>query len=372
MSNRPINTPRPINAFVTTAALLAAMCSLQSIHAQDTSTDCFEIFPVENPAPGFAAFDRSINVLGILDVYTEPGVSDAKLLHVATITAELLDNDENGDLDHAELCNLLANANAFMPIFSSEGSPAENELFDNFDGSTFCASAVLYADEVSPENPADWFEEAVVEEVLHTINHCGHVSLYPAAFDLAPNASLLTAAMDVARGGQFTTFPSSYPAAAWYHYDDNTCDYECMAIEYLYWCTVSHMGLLDDPNICAAIANEWEPCTPEQFTTTDELASSLITNPIYGIPLIAPDGSYCDALNGVPSLNSSPEVELLAWSPGPGQLTTSSHGLALQLFDATGKLVATSKNGLLALHNLLPGIYLVHLEGVTSVKVCVW
>ena len=360
------------------AATLALLLPNQHVQAQ---TDCFEILPVENPTPGFTAFDRSINVLGILDVYTEPGVSDAKLLHVATITAELLDNDEDGDLDHAELCSLLANANAFMPLFASEGSPAEEELFDNFDESTHCASAVLYADEVSPENPADWFEEAVVEEVLHTINHCGHVSLYPAAFDLAPNSSLLTAAMDVARGGQFTTFPSSYPAAAWYHYDDNTCDYECMAIEYLYWCTVSHMGLLDDPNICAAIANEWELCTPELFATTDELASSLITNPIYGIPSIAPDGSYCDEIDGVSILNSSTQAEIVAWSPGPGSLLArvvhngpiapSGQHTHLKIFDAAGQLVAESKVNYIEVHGLQAGTYLARLDGKTAVKVCV-
>ena len=55
--------------------------------------------------------------------------------------------------------------------------------------------------------------------------------------------------MDVARGGQFIQHPGNYPPEAWYHYDDYTCDYECMAVEYLYWCIVTDMGILSDNQI---------------------------------------------------------------------------------------------------------------------------
>ena len=94
-------------------------------------------------------------------------------------------------------------------------------------------------------------------------------------------------------GGQFTNLPEEYPEEAWYHYDDWTCDYQCMAIEYLYWCIVSHMGILDDVQTCNGIANEWEPCTPELFESTDVIMHGLITNPMFKIPQLAPDGNYC-------------------------------------------------------------------------------
>ena len=38
--------------------------------------------------------------------------------------------------------------------------------------------------------------------------------------------SLVTQAMDVARGGRFTSVPSSYPAGAWYTYNDRSCTYQ--------------------------------------------------------------------------------------------------------------------------------------------------
>ena len=99
--------------------------------------------------------------------------------------------------------------------------------------------------------------------------------------------------MDIARGGQFINIPNQYPEEAWYHYDDWTCDYECMAIEYLYWCIVSHMGILDDTQTCNGIDNEWELCTPELFESTDVSMYAILTDPQYIMPQLAPDGNYC-------------------------------------------------------------------------------
>jgi hypothetical protein len=98
--------------------------------------------------------------------------------------------------------------------------------------------------------------------------------------------------MDVARGGQWKDFPESYPEEAWYHYDDQTCDYECMAIEYIYWAQVSNMGILDDPDTCSGIANEWELCSRSLLQEGDVLVYALITDPNQALPQLAPDGVY--------------------------------------------------------------------------------
>ena len=66
-----------------------------------------------------------------------------------------------------------------------------------------------------------------------------------------------------------------------------------MAIEYLYWATVAHMGLLDDPWIAASIADEWTLTTPEMLEQTDGRIHALLTDVRYGLPLKAPDGRYC-------------------------------------------------------------------------------
>ena len=68
------------------------------------------------------------------------------------------------------------------------------------------------------------------------ITSAGYTPAFPAVFGTSASASsLLTEAMDTARGGKFTSVPASYPAAAWYTYNDTTCTYTCMAVEYIYW-----------------------------------------------------------------------------------------------------------------------------------------
>ena len=114
----------------------------------------------------------------------------------------------------------------------------------------------------------------------------------------------MSTAMDYARGGQLVFPPWIYPSSAWYHYDDYTCDYECMMIEYMYWAIVSYMGILNDSQTANGIANEWEPYNATLLQSMDPLMYSLITDPQYKLPLSAPDGNYCPNTTGVPDLKS--------------------------------------------------------------------
>ena len=260
------------------------------------NTVCFEI--EENPNPQIQAlslFPKYVNIFDCIHVYAEASISDQKVLHAAAIAAELLDNDEDGVIDDINVKNELMSVYTVMPLFAYEGSNAEDILFDNFDdlmdNNNFCAGAVLYNNEIDPSSPGFWGEDASVEEMLHTINACSHVEIYPDVFGLDPNSSQMSDAMDVARGGQFLSIPNQYPPEGWYHYDDWTCDYQCMAMEYLYWCIVTNMGLLDNNMICWGISNEWELCTPEEFENTDVLMHAIITDTQYNMPQIAPDGS---------------------------------------------------------------------------------
>ena len=264
------------------------------------NTVCFTVDP--NPINGiaFSGFTKYVDVLGCFFIVAESSIPDTKVLHAAAVAAELLDNNEDGIVDDPLIESQLQNEQAFMPIFSSEGSNAENLLFNNYNGNG--ASAVLYKNEMDPSQTGHWGDDATVEEVIHTINHVGHTNIYPNAFSMQPNSSLMSDAMDVARGGQFTTIPNPYPASAWYHYDDYTCDYECMAIEYMYWAIVSYMGILDDPQTAAGIDDEWEAYNATLLQSMDVLMYSLITDPAYKLPLLAPDGNYC------PSATSFSEI----------------------------------------------------------------
>ena len=279
-----------------------------SLYAQNNV--CFEIEP--NPYPNSAylgCFSKYIKVLDCFEIYAQSGVQDEKVLHVAAVAAELLDNDEDGIVDDPLLYSKLAEENALMPIFTYDGNSCMDDFEDHYNGDG--VSAVLFRNEIDPNNPGHWGDDATVEEVVHTINHVGHVSLYPSYFNINPNSSVMSDAMDVARGGQFLNVPSNYPEEAWYHYDDWTCDYQCMAIEYMYWCIVTNMGILDDPQTCSGIANEWEPCTPELFQNTDVTMFNLITNPIHKLPQNAPDGNYCPQTGLIGDINDDSVVDVL-------------------------------------------------------------
>ena len=316
------------------------------------NTVCFTI--EDNPdinSPAFSDFTKYVRVLDCFDIYAESSIPDAKVLHAASIAAELLDNNEDGEVDDPLLKDELNANGALIPIFAYDGSPAMDNFFDNYTGNG--ASAVLWRNEIDPNNPGYWGADASVEEIIHVINVVGHTNIYPAAFSLQPNSSLLTDAMDVARGGQFIQHPGNYPSEAWYHYDDYTCDYECMAVEYLYWCIVTDMGILSDNQTCSGIANEWEPCTPELFEQIDTLMYALVNNISYLLPQLAPDGNYCPTSVQInhESSNNPHFFKLSSAYPNPFNPETnihysvlSGHAFSIDIMDIQGKIIKTLIN----------------------------
>ena len=309
---------------------------------------CFEL--EENPYPNhpaFGIFSKYVNVLGCIHIYAESNISDEKVLHVASVAAELLDNNEDGTVDDPLIEASLTELNTIMPVFQSENGNSIDTFFDNL-GDDGCTGAVLFRNEIDPNQPGHWGSDATVEEVLHTINSCGHVEVYPSLYALEPNLSYLTAAMDVARGGQFITMPNSYPDEAWYHYDDWTCGYDCMAMEYLYWCIVTYMGILSDAQTCAGISNEWEPCTPELFESTDTLMFNLVNDTENMLPQLAPDGNYCPANVGIGKNTKPASFPILYNYPNPfNPVTHLRYNLPedalvnITIYDMMGRQVST-------------------------------
>jgi hypothetical protein len=132
--------------------------------------------------------------------------------------------------------------------------------------------------------------DSVREEVLHLIHVRGYGKGHPG---LDPRrTSALTKAMDIARGWHFDTIPSTYPASAWYHYNDQSCTYDCMAAEYFYWGLTTLLGAQENPSNCAFIAHEWELCTKALLQSTDTRLYALLTDPVNNLPTRLPDGRY--------------------------------------------------------------------------------
>lgn len=235
---------------------------------------------------GFLSFNRKVVVFGI-DIYAVSSVEDTKLLHAANVMAQYLDNDEDGTVDDQLVLDKMLENKVFMVMWKNE-----NDL-DNIEPPSDRQGQDLGNDETHPNfvsNGRMGEFDASLEEVLHIINSAGHSAAYPNAFGQRVGSDLANA-MDIARGGQFMTFPKHYPANAWYSYDDQTCDYaSCQTIEYLYWAITSILGAQE--NRLNEIHNEWRLNTRQKVEGTDTAIFTLLTNPIYKIPTILPDGTY--------------------------------------------------------------------------------
>ena len=227
---------------------------------------------------GFTATNRKVVVFGI-PIYAYYEVEDSKLLHAANIMAQYLDNDENGVVDNLLLLTTLLNNNASLFMWKSESQINLN-------------AQDLGADESIPvwhTNGQTGQFDAALEEVWHVITYSGYSDAYPEIFGEIPGTAL-TNAMDIARGGNFTSIPENYPNNAWYTYDDETCDYKCMATEYIYWGMTSILGAQE--NRLNEISQEWDLNTRTLVENIDSSIYALLTNPLYKFPSILPDGSY--------------------------------------------------------------------------------
>lgn len=290
-------------------------------------------------------FDKHVEVFGVHLVAT-PGVSDAGTLHAAGVLAQWIDNDEDGVADNQTMADEMASLDATIIMFDYPDSDEfeafiidlENEVNDPWD----LALQDLYDEETHPEGSTQFGGfDASLEECLHLVTHYGYANAYPTVFGEQIGSSLADA-MDLARDGQFETIPNPYPEAAWYHYDDWTCDYGCMATEYIYWGLTSWLGAQNYPSRCNQIDNEWELCEPSDFESTDVTLHALLTDPLYTMPTVLPDGLYCVVTNV-----EEVEVSMKVWpNPVTDELSIEIRGAAsdaLLVIDSLGRRVFEEK-----------------------------
>ncbi len=240
-------------------------------------------------------FGKRVNVFGV-DVVATATTPDDKVLHAAAVMAEYLDNDEDGSPDNQRVVDKMVEQNALLVMFADFDELESSGIRDSDLGERYRIQD-LEGHETKPEGAFD----AALEEVLHLISFAGYAELYPSVFG-EKRGSQLAEAMDLARGGYFEEVPEQYPEEGWYHYDDVTCEYECMITEYFYWALTTLLGAQADSARCAEIAVEWEPCTPELLASMDPAVYALLTDPQYAMPVVLPDGDYeAGTLEGSPN-----------------------------------------------------------------------
>jgi len=231
---------------------------------------------------------------------------------MASVLASWLDNDDDGCADTPEvLAKLLEKFNHYgmevQPAILAPGIEGlEEENLDAAYYGGYVANAVLYPREVLPScsgpSATGNCVDASLEEIWHVITDMGYAKVFPSVFSpYSDSESLLTQAMDVARGGKFITVPDQYPSDAWYTYYDHTCDYSCMATEYIYWGVNAWVGALVGRG--DQIHQEWRFETREKLEAGDVLMTALIKDTsTYKLPNVSPTGDY----NGPPLCGNGP------------------------------------------------------------------
>ena len=246
----------------------------------------------ESPRGFSRTFSKRVDVFGI-PVYATAGTPDSKVLHAANVLAQYLDNNADGEPDHAQVHAMMKKKKAAMMMAATERS------FERLDVHRYIPERIwdamvmqgLFGEETLPGWTRRGRFDATLEEVLHLITHAGYAHVYPEVFGEKPGTQIAKA-MDQARGGHFRRVPRSYPAGAWYTYDDRSCDYGCQVTEYTYWGLTSILGAQDYPGRGRDIGEEWRLNTRDKVRQGDPTLYRLLTDPKYRFPSILPDGKY--------------------------------------------------------------------------------
>jgi len=261
-----------------------------------TSVPTFSIKNISDPYIS-DIFSKELDVFG-LKIFATSGTSDEDIIHAGKIYAEYLDNNRDGTIDDVLVVEKMIESKAVI------GMTKDQNETDSLDFSSLSEAGYQVQDLNGVETIQNSSElnkfDATLEEVLHLITDYGYGLAYPEAFASnafqgnfsITNSSLLTEAMDTARGGKFLTIPASYPTSAWYTFYDETADYSTQASEYFYWGLTSILGAQSFPGRYDEIKSEWKLNTSEKVQETDSKLYNLLTDSKYSLPTILPDGNY--------------------------------------------------------------------------------
>eukprot|EP00927_Polykrikos_kofoidii_P053707 TRINITY_DN48273_c0_g1_i1.p1 TRINITY_DN48273_c0_g1~~TRINITY_DN48273_c0_g1_i1.p1 ORF type:complete len:406 (+),score=42.73 TRINITY_DN48273_c0_g1_i1:139-1218(+) len=264
-----------------------------------------------------------------IHVFASSKVPDKKVERVANVLAEYLDNDEDGVVDNPDVVMELAKRGATMIMFSTskemdksgfyripgfftqDVGGDETSLASTDDNSprgwVLLASSVATSESHRCAHRADKVCDAALEEVFHLITNAGYAHAYPKEFSLHPG-SAISVTMDALIGdcgfasfacpvGRYSEF--RYPnCTGLYHYSDASCDYACLATEYLHHFIATYNGEYFY-NGCPPTSREWELCSSKSLAASREMlkkkapdAYRLILDSFFRIPQSMPDGKY--------------------------------------------------------------------------------
>ena len=240
---------------------------------------------VLNTDDNYEVFNRKVMVFNI-PIYAFASVEDSKLLHVANILAQYLDNDENNLVDNLIVHDAIKADNGFLFLWKTI------EEKDSFTFPTGHKGKGIKEDTInliwhSNGHTGDF--DASIKTLWNFMTEVGFETTYPAVFSSQTNSEI-SLAMDVARGGHFQNPPATYPNNAWFTNTDVTCSYACQITTYNYWILSSMLNAQE--NRLTDIQSEWTLNTSDKVQNSDVKAWAIFTNANYNLPTRLPDGTY--------------------------------------------------------------------------------
>merc|ERR1719150_1102004 len=153
---------------VTTAAPITTKKPSVTTKASTTTSSKTVVFPkLKSPIAGY----KFTKVFGVA-VFVHNSVSDAKLQHIASITAEWLDNDEDGCVDTPAILKYLADKQEPSYVVIKPKNAKDN-WYHPFMKKNFVCSAPQEEWETEPKctglKGSNKCSDATLEEVLHVI-----------------------------------------------------------------------------------------------------------------------------------------------------------------------------------------------------------
>ena len=278
------------------------VCAVTASEAMLPPTFTVVTIPEGDPLHGI--FNKCMKTFGISHL-AAAGYPDATLVHSSTVTAEYLDNDENGIPDNAAVNRALqANHASLIHISAAGGYNDWGSVRDRQEVGYIKELTLMWApngSEYESVRGGTWCgrdcgqpgDGEVLEHIPELIQKAGYAYAYPNDFG-GGRGTTFGLAMDTARGGYFAQSPGTYPSSAWYVLDDAAMPYGGFQVEYFFWGLATYLGMLGDvsPGVCADLAEEWTLCTRAEFIATDTKFHAILNSARFNFPRRAPNGSY--------------------------------------------------------------------------------
>lgn len=237
------------------------------------SGDVGEVSVVATPLSGCPTgyFDKSAQVFDAVTLCATKSVPAETLAYAARVTAQWLDNDEDGQADEPALLQALQSRQPVL-LMSGEGFSAW-AMFRIFNALGDRPGQDLSAAETNPARGRD----AAPEEIHHLIVNAGWQVMLPSVFsDQETDGSALYAAWQQAE------------AEGLYAYGDPTCDDSCKVVEFFYLATAAWLGSAADLQ-----SDEMRVKTRAALIRDLPAVSAIIRAPAYRYPQNRwPDGAY--------------------------------------------------------------------------------